>query len=373
MNSSNVLISFSSYMAHVINGDDELPDDIESVAFRTWELHQKITDLLCYPQYRAYENRNYSQTPEYLYCLVGHKMSVNQTAEMSVARYFELVFEYAISNKRQLAETPADKLIDLFKQHRNHKLLRRVTDKDDSKNADKKTISLWQIFEQAGQSNAGEVVMYQRWRAGSFIALCQHISDVFRTANRHYGEIFRMGLYPPDWIDSINVSQARKINKLLQPKRDANYEDTAWIEQSRQLWQQHAIKQLAGVKLNAFDDFLATELGKCLTGRAPTKPIIISDYDFSQQSNQDDDYYTPDYDIAYDSDLKIQKLLSLLEEKNLNKQDKMIILQVLQQQPLTLDTLPVRKRYLSLDLDEDSYIDYLGEVILQLLSGSDDC
>lgn len=32
-------------------------------------------------------------------CLVGHKMSVNQTAEMSVARYFELVFEYAISKK----------------------------------------------------------------------------------------------------------------------------------------------------------------------------------------------------------------------------------------------------------------------------------
>lgn len=71
MNSSNVLISFSSYMAHVINGDDELPDDIESVAFRTWELHQKITDLLCYPQYRAYENRNYSQTPEYLYLFGG--------------------------------------------------------------------------------------------------------------------------------------------------------------------------------------------------------------------------------------------------------------------------------------------------------------
>lgn len=379
MNNTKLLISFASYMAHVINGDDNVPDSMEEVELRLWELHQKITDLLCYPQYKPYKKRTYQHTPEYLYCLVGHQMATDQTAEISVARYFERVFEYIISNKKQLADTPTSKLVALFQAHRMDTRL--------AVHRDVAAISLWQIFEQAGKSRAGEAVIYRRWQAGEFIALCQHISDVFRTANRHYGEIFRMGLYPPDWMDVINVSQARKINQLLKPKRDADHADSEradWIAAARQRWDQYALKHIDGQQLDSFDDFLQTELGKCLTGQLQAKPVVISDYDFSQTSkptgdplsdpfsaqedDHGDDFYTPDYDVAYDCNLRIERLSQLLDTQDIDKQDKAIILQVLHNQELALDTLATRKRYVALGLDESTYLDYLGELIHELLS-----
>lgn len=361
MGNNNLLIGFASYMAHVINGDDDLSADIEVVRFRAWELHQKIIDLLSYPQYKTHKKRAYQNTPEYLYCLVGHQMATDQTSEISVARYFELVFEYIISNKKQIAEPPTHKLSALFHKHRlNRALMRYKADQD---------TSLWRIFEEAGKSKSGEAVMYQRWKEGEFIALCQHISDVFRTANRHYGEIFRMGLYPPDWIEIINVSQARKINQLIQPKRDANYENLEWIEESRKLWDKYPIKMIDNVKLNSFDDFLETELGKCLTGRSLGKAIIISDYDFAQESNQDDEFYNPNYDVAYDCNLRMKRLQQLLNTIEINQQDKKIILQVIHNQDLSLDALPIRKRFIALGLDdEEAYLEYLGELIYDLLS-----
>lgn len=352
----------SSYMAHLINGDDTLPDDVDITTLKIWELYQKVTDLLSYPYYKPHKSRVYQDTPPYLHCLVGHQMATDQTAEISVSRYFEKVFEYEIHNRKNLAQAPTDKLIQLFLSHRKTPSLRVIVEQSDG-------ISLWQIFVAAGKSHSGETVQYHRWRSGEFIALCQHISDILRSANRHYGEIFRMGLYPPDWMETINVSQARKINQLLRPKRELGHDNPTWLDESRKLWEKQPIKQLAGEKLATFDDFLATDIGKCLTGRVQARSVVIGDYDFSQLGEDDnDDSYCVDYDVACDAEDRLRKLQQqLANHGDIEQTDKKLILQIIHQEDLTLDSLAVRKRYTALHLDEADYIDYLGELILSLL------
>lgn len=359
-------------MAHLINGDDSLSEDIEVTALKTWELYQKITDLLCYPQYKPHKQRLYRDTPQYLFCLVGHQMATDQTAEISVSRYFEQVFEYEIQNRKKLAEAPTDKLILLFRTHRLPS--EHLTVAKDTASTESTGISLWQIVVNAGKSHSGETVQYRRWKTSEFIALCQYLSDVLRTANRHYGEIFRMGLYPPDWMETINVSQARKINQLIRPKRELGHDNPAWLAESRKIWEKQPIKQLAGEKLASFDDFLATEIGRCLAGNTQAKSVVIGDYDFSQLSQEDEessyeDSYSVDYDVAYDAENRLIKLQQQLDNDNdIDKTDKKLILQIIHQEDLTLDNLAVRKRYTKLNLDEADYIDYLGELIQNLLA-----
>jgi hypothetical protein len=144
-----------------------------------------------------------------------------------------------------------------------------------------------------------------------FNRLCSQTIKVVEAADAHYAALLRIGLFPADWADTVNVNLAKSISASVADIRSAGRDlndEAAW----RTVFEK---RRLPGV--DNFDSFWGSELGRAL--RFPVKHEAIppvdgrSIDDVADVSNEEDDVDLCD-DVAFTQHLEAAQADSVLDE-----------------------------------------------------------
>ncbi len=360
MKQNQILIEFSAIVAEIINQAKSERNNKDFFRWAAWYLDANIINLL-----RGKSYLNQPGRKKYARYLVGWQMSAHKDIEYSAEQYFQCVFEHLISNRKQLAVTPCDKLQNTI----------RANCLDEAKRQENNLspISLWGIFERAGkpvaENDRQQQLCYRYWYGEDLRKLKIHLYDVLSTANRHYAEIYRLGLYPPDFIDSINVSQARQLNAMIKTAKQRTQATTRhWRSVFREVWAEKPMKKIGTDKITNYDDFANHDIGKCLLGsaRATLKMVTYDELSASEDGFEDHivaevaelSQEQPDHEAEFYTDL--DRLARKLNTADLDPRDKELIFNIIHQRDI--DAL------IDNDENEDELFEHLHDKIMALLS-----
>lgn len=353
MKSNKILIEFSATIAEIINHGEQKHTTDDFFEWAAWYIEHNIIELLSGKQYLSQTgNKRYAQR------IVGWQMSAHKDIAYSAEQYFQRVFEHKISNRKNLPTTPTDKLQKTI--HNN------CLDQDKRRQTTQTPCSLWDIFQRAGEAtHSDQPLCYHYWQGEDLRKLKIHLYDVLSSANRHYAEIYRLGLYPPDFIDSINVSQARKLNQILiEAKNRSQTEGCNWRTLLPQVWTETPLKKIGTDKLSNYQDFANHDIIKCLLGvsRATLKMITYDELTDQQHSHDNRliaevaEQAQPDHESEFYAELEL--LSQRLNNSGLNQTDKALLFNIIHQRDL--------KPLIDQDQDQDQLFERLYRQLQQL-------
>ena len=84
--------------------------------------------------------------------------------------------------------------------------------------------------------------------------------DVLLTANRHYGTLYSLGFYPPQYINDIKATQAIALDRLIKHARKLAGENGDWKKQLPIAWAEKPLTKIGDTKLPDYDAFIAHDL-----------------------------------------------------------------------------------------------------------------
>ncbi len=359
MKKNHILIEFSAVVAEIINRTDSKCSNDDYFQWAAWHLDANIINLL-----RGQSYLNQRGHKKYANYLVGWQMSAHKDIEYCAEQYFQCVFEHPISNRKRLPVTPCDKLQNTIRAN--------CLDREKRQENNLSPISLWGIFERAGQpveNNSQQQLCYRYWHGEDLRKLKIHLYDVLSTANRHYAEIYRLGLYPPDFIDSINVSQARQLNAMIKAAKQRTRATTQhWRSIFSEVWAEKPMKKIGTDKIANYDDFANHDIGKCLLGTARATLKMLTYDELSASEDGFEDYIVAevaelsqeqqDHEAGFYADL--DRLTRRLNTADLDPRDKELIFNIIHQRDI--DTL------IDKDENEDKLFEHLHDKIMVLLS-----
>lgn len=259
MNRNNILIEFSATIAEILNNAEQHHKAQDCFIWQAWRIESDIVNLL---SGRGCHGLNATQ--KYSHRLVGSHMSAHQDKDYAAQQYFDSVLDYQIGKRQGRGEIPTDRLQE---EIRSHCLLAAK-----SSESNLSPISLWGIFLRAGQVDGESAAStqechYRYWHGEEKRRFKLRMYDVLSSANRHYAEIYRLGLYPPEHLDSINVSQARKLSGLINSAKALAEQDEqgrSWQHFLEQAWQAAPLKKLAADAVPDYATFARHPIIRCL-------------------------------------------------------------------------------------------------------------
>lgn len=276
----DIIIGLAITIGEIINGRGEKRGLENYFTWAAWKIDVEILNLL--------SGRPYCEQPpqrRFLDRLVGGHLAPHQDSEESAARYFHCVFEYEFG-KRVRGETPS--IIPLQETIRSHCL-------DGHKQQEKNLFpaSIWRVFTRAGETEGKTAVYYRYFCGDELDTLKHHLTAVINSANRHYAELYRLGLYPPDHIGHIKVSQARQLNGLLAAARTlAARHGGTWQSHLPAAWITNPMTKIGDDKCPDYATFVRHDIIKSILGLRP--PLRFLSYD--EESPYEDAEEAADYD-----------------------------------------------------------------------------
>lgn len=354
--SNPILIEFSATVAEIINHTEKQRDDDNFFQWAAWHLDANIINLLRGKPFLKHGGRK-----KFANHLLGWQMSAHKDIEYSAEQYFQCVFEYAINNRKNLALTPCDKLQNIIREN--------CLDKEKRQETNLSPVSLWGIFERAGKpvkESKQQQICYHYWRDEKLRQLKIHLYDVLSSANRHYAEIYRLGLYPPDFIESINVSQARQLNNMIKiAKKRSENSHKHWRSIFPEVWAEKPMKKIGMDKISCYEDFAKHDVGKCLLGTARATLQIVKYDELSNDEQGLDEMIvgevaelTQDHETEFYTELAL--LVERLNEAELDPRDKELLFNIIHQRDIA--------DLIDDDEDEDKLFEHLHDEIDAMLS-----
>ena len=229
---NQTFIEFSANISEILNdrGNPRRPEGY--YPWSAWRIEAEILNLLA--------GRNYcglAGSPRYADHIVGYHMSGYHDPGYSAEEYFRCVFDHITTNKKKLEDPPTTRLQDYIRSH--------CLDPDKQHEPNLSPVSLWQIIARAGETegSAHNPPCYRYFEGEDCHRLKICLYDVLSNSNRLYGELYRLGLYPPQYINDIKPMQARQLNKLIKRARERAGESGKWQQHLPAVWAETPLKK----------------------------------------------------------------------------------------------------------------------------------
>lgn len=271
----NIIITLAVTIGEILNDRDEKRDSKNYFTWTVWKIDAEILNLL--------SGRSYCKQPpqtKYLKQLIGCHLAPHQDYEESASRYFHCVFEHEFS-KRAGGKTPS--IIPLQEIIRSHCLDRNKQQEENLFPA-----SIWRVFTRAGETQDERTAPHYRYFSGADLdSLKLRLIATIASANRHYAELYRLGLYPPEYINHIKVSQARELHELLAAaKARAQQDGGTWQSHLPAVWALKPMKKIGSDKCPNYHVFAQHDIIRSILGLRP--PLRFVAYEDNEQSNPKD-------------------------------------------------------------------------------------
>lgn len=270
----NIIITLAVTIGEILNDRDEKRDPKKNYfTWSSWKIDVEIQNLL--------SGRPYCKQPpqtKYLKQLIGCHLAPYQDCEESASRYFQCVFQHEFS-KRAGCKTPS--IISLQEIIRSHCLDRNKQQENNLFPA-----SIWRVFTRAGETQGEITDLHYRYFSGADLdSLKLRLIATINSANRHYAELYRLGLYPPEYIEHIKVSQARELHKLLAAaKARAKQDGGTWQSHLPTAWAIKPMTKIGDDKCPDYRTFAQHDIIRSILGLRP--PLRFVSYEDKEQSDE---------------------------------------------------------------------------------------
>ena len=236
----DVVAYFAGHLAHLVNGNDALPESEAFVTLKPFSLYDRLRRSLM-------QNRRYSDQ------LIGvWAYSPPDTLEEAADFYFDQVLDRPIGGRKG-EKTSADTLAALVASH-------AAGPHAASNGAE--PLSTWKAL-------VGGPSKLRRFNAaGELFELSNRILKCLDACNRPYAEVLRLGLSPKEWLvgdTAVGVNTLKGANAFLKALKGAMNGEVGRRPSSQELEAAFASAPTPGYKTVA--DFTASPLGAAILSR----------------------------------------------------------------------------------------------------------